>query len=202
MTAFNFILFDNYETFEVSGSLEIMSKMPKTYRLGYYSMNGGIITNSHMVREDTEPFSAMDASGVLSLPGGPGVRQLVDDEAFLEQLKGLAQKAQVVFTVSLGSALLAKTGLLDGVNATSDRSAFRWACSQREGVRWVRRRPWLTDGKFHTSQDADSAMDMTFSFVRNLYGEMAVLTVARGIEYTCNEDSSKDVRSENEGHMV
>ena len=134
MTNFNIVLFDGFETLDAFGPVEIIGKIPKSYALGYFSINGGIVTSSQQVKVDTLPFSNIDTSGVLLIPGGMGTRKLVDDTDFIKQITVLSQKALFVLTVCTGSALLAKAGLLNGKKATSNKLAFEWVCGNAPKV--------------------------------------------------------------------
>lgn len=42
----NILLFDNFETLDIFGPIEILGKIEE-YNIKYYSINGGIITNAH-----------------------------------------------------------------------------------------------------------------------------------------------------------
>src|SRR5436309_12558918 len=61
-------------------------------------------------------WSFDDAPGydILLIPGGFGTRTVVDDRAFLDRLTAASRRARVTTTVCTGSALLARTGVLDG----------------------------------------------------------------------------------------
>jgi putative intracellular protease/amidase len=51
-------------------------------------------------------------------------------------------------TVCTGSALLARTGLLDGKKATSNKRAFAWAKTNSEKVIWDNKARWTIDEKY------------------------------------------------------
>ena len=124
VAAYNIVLFDGFETLDAFGPAEIIGKISAVYQLGYFSPTGGIITSSQNVQVETRAFSALDTNGVLLIPGGLGTRELVDDMEYIAQLATLARRAPYVLTVCTGSALLARTGLLDGKKPTSNKSAF------------------------------------------------------------------------------
>ena len=136
---FNVILFDDFETIDAFGPVEVIGKLPKEYSLAYHSLQGGIIKSSQHTPVDTLSFVEADTSGVLLIPGGMGTRSLINDVDFNKQLKVLAEKASYVLTVCTGSALLSKTDLLNGLKATSNKMAFEWACSVNSNVNWVKR---------------------------------------------------------------
>jgi putative intracellular protease/amidase len=49
-------------------------------------------------------------------------------------------------TVCTGTALLARTGLLDGRPPTSNKLAWEWVKQQGEAADWVRRARWVDEG--------------------------------------------------------
>ena len=192
MTNFNVILFDGFETLDAFGPVEVIGKMPDLYELGYYSLNGGIVESQQKVKIYSLPFSDINASGVLLIPGGMGTRSLVNDENFIEQLKILSEKAPHVLTVCTGSALIAKTGLLNGKKATTNKSAFEWTSSNGSQVNWIKKARWVIDGKYYTSSGVSAGIDMSLGFVRDLHGMETIRTITEGIEYVWNPDSEND----------
>jgi putative intracellular protease/amidase len=192
MTSFNFILFDDFETLDALGPAEVIGQLPQDYSLKFHSLNGGIIKSVHQVPVDTAPFAMMDSSGILLIPGGIGTRKLVKDENFMEQLKSLSEKAQYVLTVCTGSALLAKTTLLNGRKATSNKMAFEWASSNSAEVNWAKKARWVKDGKYYTSSGVSAGIDMTLGFVGDVHGVEASRNIANYIEYIWNSDMDND----------
>jgi transcriptional regulator GlxA family with amidase domain len=95
-------------------------------------------------------------------------------------------------TVCTGSALLAKSGQLNGREATSNKRAFDWAVSQGENVKWKKKARWTTDGKFYTSAGISAGMDMTLGFIRDRHGSDPARKIAYEIEYTWQENKDED----------
>ena len=192
MTSFNIVLFDGFETLDAMGPAEVIGSLPDDYGLGYFSTGGGIAESRHKLMAQTLPFTAMDTDGILMIPGGVGTRPLLNDEKFMECLKALSEKAPYVLTVCTGSALLAKTGLLDGLRATSNKKAFEWAASYGMDVKWARKARWVKDGKFYTSSGVSAGIDMTLGFIGDLHSMETANTVAESIEYIWNPDPEND----------
>jgi transcriptional regulator GlxA family with amidase domain len=189
---FNVILFDDFTTLDAFGPAEIIRCVPNVYSLSYHSINGGFVTNSLQAPINTLPFSEIDQSGILLIPGGMGTRELVNDNDFIKRLKGLAEKAPYVLTVCTGSALLAKTGLLNGVNATTNKKAFEWVCSNGKEVNWIKKARWVKDGKYYTSSGVTAGIDMTLGFVSDLHGMETAQAIAKHIEHIWNCDADND----------
>jgi len=192
MVSFNIVLFDGFETLDATGPVEVIGQMPETYSLGYFSRSGGSVLSSQQLGVNTRPFSEMDTAGVLLIPGGTGTRKLVDDIDFISKIKEISQNASYALTVCTGSALLAKTGLLCGKNATSNKRAFDWVSGTCAEVHWVKNARWVVDGKYYTSSGVSAGIDMTLGFVSDIHGDDAAREICRNIEYTRNKDKTND----------
>ena len=188
---FNILLFDGFETLDVFGPVEIIGKLPSLYKLEYFSQNGGMVESSQNVRVETRPLSEIDPSGYLLIPGGMGTRKLIEDTAFINAIKILAEQAPYVLTVCTGVALLGKTGLLEGKRATGNKLAFEWICSNANAV-WVKKARWINDGKFYSSSGVSAGMDMTLGFIRDIHGDKIARNLCKYIEYIWNDDAEND----------
>lgn len=187
----NILLFDNFETLDAFGPAEILGKV-KDFNLNYYSLHGGEVNSSQNITVVTKKISDAKENGVLIVPGGMGTRTLVNDLDFINTLKKAAEESKYCLSICTGSALLAKTGILDGKRATSNKIAFDWAKSNSLEVEWIRKARWVVDGKFYTSSGVSAGMDMTLGFLRDLFNEDFAWDVARRIEYIWNKDKDAD----------
>ncbi len=192
MTAFNMLLFDGFETLDAFGPAEIIGKLATMYSLKYFSCNGGIVTGSQNIQVLTRPFHEINAGGIVLIPGGMGTRKHIDDAGFIHKLTAAADAAAFVLTVCTGSALLAKTNLLNNRQATSNKKAFDWVQSVNEAVIWVKHARWVVDGRFYTSSGVSAGMDMTLGFISDLHGQNIAQNVADTIEYIWNSDKNLD----------
>lgn len=185
------LLFHDFETLDAFGPVEVFGCAPE-FSVRCLSVNGGMVVSAQGVRVWTEPLGEGPTGEVLLLPGGRGTRRLVGDEAYLGRLKAAAEHATFVLTVCTGSALLAATGLLDGVKATSNKRAFEWVRSVGPGVRWISRARWVVDGKYHTASGVSAGMDMALGFLADRLGRERADAAARRMEYVWNEDRCED----------
>jgi len=124
---------------------------------------------------------------ILLIPGGRGTRTLVNDGEFLSQLKELATKSTFVTTVCTGAALLAKTGLLDNLPATTNRIAWDWATQQGPLVKWDNTKRWVQAGNIWTSAGVSAGIDMALAFIESTEGEDIALNTAKSLEYNWNK---------------
>lgn len=188
----NILLFDNFETLDIFGPIEILGQI-KEYQIHYYSEAGGIITNAQNLKIITEPINCADESGILVIPGGMGTRTLVHNTSFLNKLKDIAEKSAYCLSICTGSAVLAKCGVLNNRRATSNKQALEWVKSVNDRVDWVEEARWVVDGKYYTSSGISAGIDMTLGFISDRFGKDKAIKIARDIEYVWNDDSTDDL---------
>ena len=119
---------------------------------------------------------------VLIVPGGKGVRPLLEDAAFLAWLRGRCERAQWVFSVCTGSGLLAKCGWAAGKRVTT-----HWGFVETlrglgpaevlEEARFVR------DGQLLTAAGVSAGIDAALWLVGELESPERAREVQREMEY-------------------
>lgn len=187
----NVLLFDKFETLDAFGPVEILSQI-KDFKINYISKDGAVVHSYQGFKVITEDVKSIDKNGILIIPGGIGVRDLVNDTDFLNMLKHLAEDSQFCLSICTGSALLAKCGVLNNIKATSNKKALEWVKQTNENVIWIDKARWVVDGKFYTSSGVSAGMDMALGFVSDQFGKDKAYEISEFIEYIWNEDKSKD----------
>src|SRR5258708_7641548 len=61
---------------------------------------------------------------VLLVPGGQGTRKEMHNPALIDWIRRASEKAELILSVCTGALLLAKAGLLDGLEATTHHGAI------------------------------------------------------------------------------
>ena len=187
----NVLLFDKFETLDAFGPVEILSQI-KDFKINYISKDGAVVHSYQGFKVITEDVKSIDKNGILVIPGGIGVRDLVNDTDFLNMLKHLAEESRFWLSICTGSALLAKCGVLNNIKATSNKKALEWVKQTNENVIWIDKARWVVDGKFYTSSGVSAGMDMALGFVSDQFGKDKAYEISEFIEYIWNEDKSKD----------
>ncbi|MGP1532818.1 MAG: DJ-1/PfpI family protein [Campylobacter sp.] len=141
----------------------------------------------------TRKLDEMAKFDILLVPGGFAARELAHDNKFIAILGELARRHDHVIAVCTGSVLLAKTGLLDGMEATSNKLSWQWATSEAPGVRWVRAARWCVSGKFYTSSGVSAGIDAALGFIADMHGRDEAQRIARAMEYVWNSDKNADL---------
>jgi putative intracellular protease/amidase len=187
------VLFEGFELLDIYGPLEMFGGLDERIRILMLAEAVGA------VRSGQGPAGLADASllearklDVLLIPGGKGARREVANSRFIEALVRQAQSARYVAAICTGSALLARSGLLNGRRATSNKRAFEWAMSQGPAVQWVPKARWVEDGKFFSSSGVSAGMDMALGLIARLFDRDTSITIAQCAEYEWHEDDTWD----------
>ena len=187
------LLFEDFETLDVFGPVEILGRLVDHYKIFFYSLQGGLVKNQHGISIQTHKLEEIKTGvDIFLIPGGPGTRSVVNNAEVIEMVKNISEQSSYVFTVCTGSALLAKTGLLDGRKATSNKRVFDWVVSNGKNVNWIRQARWMVDGKFYTSSGVSAGMDMTLGFLNDIHGIDFARKTATHMEYNWQEDKDYD----------
>lgn len=187
----NVLLFDGFEPLDVFGPTEVLG-FAQNCTVHYFSMNGGIITTKEHLKVMTKSVKEIDSSQVLMVPGGIGTRTIVNDKVFIDQLADLMKACKFCLCVCTGTALMAKTGLLNGLNATTNKMAFDWVVSVNDKVNWNKSARWVIDGKYYTSSGVSAGTDMALGFIADQFGEEEARKIAGMVEYIWNDDPNND----------
>jgi len=187
------VLFDDFETLDAFGPLEVLGGMTDHFRTDCYSLDGGIVTSVQQLRVDTRPLSEVPAERyIVLIPGGIGVRHLLHNDRFVGALTELSSKAEYILTVCTGSILFSKTHLLDGKRATSNKRVFAWTGKESPQVQWIRKARWVRDGNIYTSSGVSAGIDMTLGFIADLFGHEIAKQKSIEIEYEWKENPEED----------
>src|SRR5699024_775825 len=102
------LVFDDFETLDLFGPVEIFGRLSEHFRIQFASLNGNMTYNQHGVSLPTVAVADLNyKTDILLVVGGLGTRPLVSNEVFLQALITLANSAEWVLSVCTGSALLA-----------------------------------------------------------------------------------------------
>jgi transcriptional regulator GlxA family with amidase domain len=196
------VLFDDFTVLDAYGPIQAFGacrhssadgKVVRLYQIFTIGMRSG------SVRSGQGPATQIDHTiadapswDVLLVPGGSGTRQLVADRAFVTWLKHASERSPITATVCTGAALLARTGLLDGRNATTNKIAWDWVVEQGPRVNWQRRARWVDDGNIVSSSGVSAGTDMALALIGRLNGRDMAIGAARHMEHIWNQDSTND----------
>ncbi|KAK7975807.1 hypothetical protein PG989_014270 [Apiospora arundinis] len=201
-TKFGVVLFPGFQSLDVFGPCDLLATHSRFNTLSIAMLSSTLepvpsnllpTGGCGQLAVPTHTFdNAPEDIEVLLVPGGPGTR---DDDIIVPAMayvKKVYPKLRYLLTVCTGSALVAKTGLLDGKRATTNKKSFKWATCQGLEVNWVLEARWVTDGNIWTSSGISAGIDMMLAFMAAVYGEDAAQSVANHSEYRRHTDANDD----------
>jgi transcriptional regulator GlxA family with amidase domain len=189
------LLFEGFELLDVFGPLEAWGILSAAggWKVVTTAESAGAVTSAQGPRAVADhSLPECPKVDVILVPGGIGTRRQVQNSVLLEWLRQRSEEAEVVTSVCTGAALLARAGLLDGRNATSNKKSFGWVVEQGSAVRWVRQARWVEDGRFVTSSGVSAGIDMTLSVIARVADPETAERIAVCMEYDWHRDPAWD----------
>lgn len=98
----------------------------------------------------THTFANAPELDVLLVPGGAGVRA-PDVKNITDFIADRYPSLEYLITVCTGAGLAAKSGVLDGKRATTNKSAWSTVTAWGPNVNWIRQARWVVDGNIWTA---------------------------------------------------
>jgi putative intracellular protease/amidase len=187
------LIFDGVQIIDYTGPYETF---------GHVYSDSGPAFNVYTVSEKTDPittamgmsvnpkysFANVPAPDVLVIPGGD-VRGQLDNPTVIKWVQDKAKNAQIVMSVCNGAFILAKAGLLDGLEATTTASlipSFKEAAPKTKVVDDQR---FVDNGKIITTAGLSSGIDGSLHVIEKLFSKGTAQMAALGMEYNWDPDS-------------
>ena len=187
------LIFPGYELLDMFGPLEMFGMMGDKVEIRMVAQTIDPVASRQgpqTVVDDA--FGDRDSYDMLLIPGGPGTRPEVNNSVLIDWIKAMTTTAELTMTVCTGSALLARTGLIDGKRATSNKAAFKWVMEQGPKVDWIKQARWCEDGDIMTSSGVSAGMDMALAAIARQYSTEDAERVANSTEYDWKRDPDWD----------
>lgn len=168
-----------YEVFGQGGQFDVytVSKTGKT-----------ITTAMGMSMNPKYAFADSPEPDVLVIPGGH-VHGAQGDPEVLDWIRKTVGGADHVLTVCNGAFILASTGLLDGLSATTFYGLIDELRDLAPKVNVVSDRRYVDNGKIVTSAGLSSGIDGALHMISRIRGEGRAQAVALNLEYDWKPDS-------------
>ena len=134
------------------------------------------------------PFHAMydletsPQADVLVIPGG-NLKLASQDPRIAQWIQSQAQDAQIVLSVCTGAFILADTGLLNGLKATTWFGATQTLQENYPSIQVLAGERVVDNGKIITTAGVSAGIDGALHLVERLYGKTIAQKTAQFIEY-------------------
>ncbi|KAF8931870.1 transcriptional regulator [Dissophora ornata] len=191
------LVFDGADLLDIMGPMRIFGQQTNTLDIEIKFISSTSMLKPIRTSQQVEitPNYTLENAPKLDLffiPGGFGTRTLCNNEETLKLITARVQESTWCLTVCTGSGVLARTGLIDGYNATTNKAAFEWPVSEGPNVNWVKRARWVQDGKYVTSSGVSAGIDAALYVLSELTSLETAEMVATHIEYTWHKVASED----------
>ncbi|MFZ2050918.1 MAG: DJ-1/PfpI family protein, partial [Solirubrobacteraceae bacterium] len=174
-------IFDGFTALDAIGPYEVLSRLPGAQVSFIAEQAGAKSADTGMLSLlATNTLHELPHPDVLVVPGGPGVRDLLDHRPLLDWLAAADEHSNWTASVCTGSLLLAAAGLLDGRRATGhwlEMDALRKLGAQPVSERVV------AEGKLLTSAGVSAGIDMGLALAAQIAGEQVAMAIQLAIEY-------------------
>ncbi|KAF1813105.1 class I glutamine amidotransferase-like protein [Eremomyces bilateralis CBS 781.70] len=203
---YGIVLFPGFQAMDVFGPLDVLNtlSMRQTLNLYIFANQRGLVPTKHAMEGVKSNFgeavmadyafndTEIPDLDVLIVPGGAGTRDSQTQAEVAPFLSKIYPQLQYLVAVCTGSALVARTGILDRRRATTNKLAWEWATSQGPNVDWVPRARWVRDGDIWTGSGITASLDTIYAFVAHVYGEPTAANLSRDLEYVRWTDADND----------
>lgn len=182
------LIFDGVQIIDYAGPYEVFGQAGLD--VFTVAVSPAIITTA-MGMKVTPHYTLDDApeANVLLIPGG-GVTATQQDARVIKWIQERSKQAEYVLSVCNGVYILAKTGLLDGLTATTFYDLIDGLPAVAPKVKVVRDQRYVDNGKFITTAGISSGVDGSLYVVSKLFGKARAQMVALNMEYDWKADSN------------
>ena len=181
------LLFDGVQIIDFTGPYEVFGQA--RFEVFTVSQTGDpIVTTMGMHVDPDYSIGESPQPDILLVPGG-NVHGPLDSGAVLEWVTTSSARSDYVLSVCNGAFILAKAGLLDGLEATTFYGMLDDLEESYPKVQVVRDQRYTDNGKILTSAGLSAGIDASIYLVSKLKDEEAARSLALHLEYGWDPDS-------------
>ncbi|MET8144703.1 DJ-1/PfpI family protein [Sphaerisporangium sp. NPDC005288] len=174
-------LFQGFTALDVVGPYEVLRMLPEA-QVVFTAPEAGPVRDGVgvLALSATATPAEVDSCDVLVVPGGPGARTMMRDEAFTAWIRRLHDGTTWTTSVCTGSLILGGAGLLEGLRATTHWGAVETL--EAFGATYTPERV-VVQGKIVTAAGVSSGIDMALTLFERIAGRTAAEAAQLAIEY-------------------
>jgi putative intracellular protease/amidase len=177
------LLFDGAELIDYAGPAEVFAAGSDQFDVfTVAATTSPVATGAGITVVPKYDFATAPQADVLVIPGGM-VGQASHDKATLAWIKAQAAHSQYTMSVCNGAFILANTGLLDGLTATTTRTNIRKLQADHPKIKVVSDQRFVDNGKIITTGGLSAGIDGALHVVGKMSGEGDAQADALYLEY-------------------
>lgn len=194
------VVYDDAEVLDFAGPFEVLAVTDE--------LNDYALMDVKLVATTKQPIRAVNGMQVLPnatleeipnpalviVAGGVGSRQALKDVALLAWLKRASATAERVMSVCSGALILARAGMLAGLNVTTHHEVERYLAQLEPTATLCMDQRFTDNGKILTTGGISAGIDGAFYLVDQLYGREVALKTATYMEYDWKPNQRDAVR--------
>ena len=182
------LLFDDAEVLDFCGPFEVFSvasdqSESPAFNVYTVSEKSPIMARNGLSVNPDYRLGEHPEADILLVPGGQGTRREVNSEIVVDWIRQTAENAELVLSVCTGALLLAKAGLLDGLNITTHHVAYDVLRQMVPSATVHEQRRFVDNGRVVTSGGIAAGIDMSLHIVQRLLGAEVARSTAHRMEY-------------------
>jgi transcriptional regulator GlxA family with amidase domain len=183
------LIFEDVEVLDFCGPFEVFSVAnrftePPAFNVLTVAENAGpVVTRGGLSVNPHHRLTDCPRPDLLLVPGGQGTRREMNNAVLTDWLKARSQEAELVLSVCTGALLLAKAGLLDGLEATTHHGAIGLLRQAAPETMVHADRRFVNNGRVICSAGIAAGIDMSLHVVARLLGREVAERTARQMEY-------------------
>jgi putative intracellular protease/amidase len=181
------LIFDGVQIIDYAGPYEVFGQAG----CNVYTVAANADTITTAMGMKVTPSYTLDNAprpDILVIPGG-GVTATQNDAKVIKWIQDSAKDAGHVLSVCNGAFILAKTGLLDGLTATTFYGLIDGFVAFAPKTKVVTDQRYVDNGKIITTAGISSGIDGSLYVVSKMMGKARAQMVALNMEYNWQPDS-------------
>lgn len=192
--AVGILVFDGVEVLDFAGPFEVFSVTRRDEsardetlspcpplliapRAGRIEATGGLLLEVALSPDTAPPLRA------LVVPGGRGIRALLDDQALKDWLLAAMGRVEVLMSVCTGAGLLAAAGLLQQRRVTTHHRYLDWLAELEPDCTVLSGERFVDEGRLITAGGISAGIDAALHLVERWEGETVARATAEYMEY-------------------
>ncbi len=187
------LLYDGVELLDFAGPGEVFQLAEfndnKAFNVYTVGVNTKEIISQNFLKIIT-PFIIDDCPlpDILVIPGGNSISQ-ANNKNLISWITKVNQKAEYILSVCNGVRLLAKSGAIDGMMATSHFGAIDNLTKEFPKVQMIKGKRFVDNGRIITTEGVSAGIDGSLYLLSKMYNKEIANEVARQMMYDWKPDT-------------